>query len=53
MGSMDMTGFRMIPSGQSLMMPTSEPWKRELIKDMATAFGQVPYPNQADVICST
>jgi Predicted metal-binding integral membrane protein len=27
MGGMDMTGFRMIPSGQSLMMPASEPWK--------------------------
>jgi len=27
MGGMDMTGFRMIPAGQSLMMPVSEPWK--------------------------
>ena len=27
MGGMDMTGFRMIPSGQSLMMPANEPWK--------------------------
>jgi predicted metal-binding membrane protein len=27
MGGMDMTGFRMIPAGRSLMMPTSEPWK--------------------------
>ena len=27
MGGMDMTGFRMIPSGLSLMMPASEPWK--------------------------
>jgi predicted metal-binding membrane protein len=27
MGGMDMTGFRMIPAGQGLMMPTSEPWK--------------------------
>jgi predicted metal-binding membrane protein len=27
MGGMDMPGFRMIPAGQSLMMPTSEPWK--------------------------
>jgi predicted metal-binding membrane protein len=27
MGGMDMTGFRMIPAGQSLMMPASEPWK--------------------------
>ncbi len=26
MGGMDMTGFRMIPAGQSLMMPASEPW---------------------------
>ena len=24
---MDMTGFRMIPAGQGLMMPASEPWK--------------------------
>jgi predicted metal-binding membrane protein len=27
MGGMDMTGFRMIPAGQSLMMPANEPWK--------------------------
>ena len=27
MGGMDMTGFRMIPSGLSLMMPASEQWK--------------------------
>ena len=27
MGGMDMTGFRMIPAGQGLMMPISEPWK--------------------------
>jgi predicted metal-binding membrane protein len=27
MGGMDMTGFRTIPSGQSLMMPANEPWK--------------------------
>jgi predicted metal-binding membrane protein len=27
MGGMDMTGFRMILAGQSLMMPASEPWK--------------------------
>ena len=27
MGGMDMTGFRTIPAGQSLMMPASEPWK--------------------------
>jgi predicted metal-binding membrane protein len=27
MGGMDMTGFRMIPAGQNLMMPASEPWK--------------------------
>jgi predicted metal-binding membrane protein len=27
MGGMDMTGFRMIPAGQSLMMLASEPWK--------------------------
>jgi predicted metal-binding membrane protein len=27
MGGMDMSGFRMIPSGQSLMMPASEPWR--------------------------
>jgi predicted metal-binding membrane protein len=27
MGGMDITGFRMIPAGQSLMMPASEPWK--------------------------
>jgi predicted metal-binding membrane protein len=27
MGGMDMTGFRMIPSGQSLMMPASAPWQ--------------------------
>jgi predicted metal-binding membrane protein len=25
MGGMDMTGFRMIPAGQGLMMPASEP----------------------------
>jgi predicted metal-binding membrane protein len=27
MGGMDMTSFRMIPAGQGLMMPASEPWK--------------------------
>ena len=27
MGGMDMTGFRMIPAGQGLMMPAGEPWK--------------------------
>src|SRR5579863_3435584 len=27
MGGMDMTGFRMIPAGQGLMMPASVPWK--------------------------
>jgi predicted metal-binding membrane protein len=27
MGGMDMTGFRMIPAGQGLMMPASEPWQ--------------------------
>ncbi len=27
MGGMDMTGFRMIPAGQSLMMPASAPWQ--------------------------
>jgi predicted metal-binding membrane protein len=27
MGGMDMTGFRMIPAGQGLMMPANEPWK--------------------------
>src|SRR5580704_3855640 len=27
MGGMDMTGFRMIPAGRSLMMPASEPWQ--------------------------
>ena len=27
MGGMDMTGFRMIPAGRSLMMPASEPWR--------------------------
>lgn len=27
MGGMDMTGFRMIPAGQALMMPATEPWK--------------------------
>jgi hypothetical protein len=27
MGGMDMTGFRMSPAGQGLMMPASEPWK--------------------------
>jgi predicted metal-binding membrane protein len=27
MDGMDMTGFRMIPAGRGLMMPTSEPWK--------------------------
>jgi predicted metal-binding membrane protein len=26
MGGMDMTGFRMIPAGQSLMMPARAPW---------------------------
>src|ERR1700752_4716467 len=27
MGGMDMTGFRMIPAGQGLMMPASAPWR--------------------------
>src|SRR5581483_3618809 len=27
MGGMDMTGFRMIPAGASLMMPASAPWQ--------------------------
>jgi predicted metal-binding membrane protein len=27
MDGMDMTGFRMIPAGRSLMMPASEPWQ--------------------------
>lgn len=27
MGGMDMTGFRMIPAGQGLMMPAREPWQ--------------------------
>jgi predicted metal-binding membrane protein len=27
MDGMDMSGFRMIPAGRGLMMPTSEPWK--------------------------
>jgi predicted metal-binding membrane protein len=27
MGGMDMTGYRMIPAGQSLMMPASAPWQ--------------------------
>ncbi len=27
MGGMDMTGFRMIPAGQSLMMPATTPWQ--------------------------
>jgi predicted metal-binding membrane protein len=27
MGGMDMTGYRMIPTGQGLMMPANEPWK--------------------------
>ena len=27
MGGMDMTGFRMIPSGMGLMMPAHEPWR--------------------------
>jgi len=27
MGGMDMTGFRMIPSGQGLMITASEPWR--------------------------
>src|SRR5215469_3052373 len=26
-GGMDMTGFRMIPAGQGLMMPASAPWQ--------------------------
>ena len=26
MGGMDMTGFRMIPAGQGLMMPAGDPW---------------------------
>jgi predicted metal-binding membrane protein len=27
MGGMDMTGFRMIPAGQNLMMPANSPWQ--------------------------
>ena len=27
MGGMDMTGFRMIPAGQGLMMPANTPWQ--------------------------
>lgn len=27
MGGMDMTGYRMIPAGQALMMPASSPWQ--------------------------
>ena len=27
MDGMDMTGFRMIPAGQGLMMPASAPWQ--------------------------
>jgi predicted metal-binding membrane protein len=27
MGGMDMTGYRMIPAGQALMMPASAPWR--------------------------
>jgi predicted metal-binding membrane protein len=27
MGGMDMTGYRMIPAGQSLMMPATSPWQ--------------------------
>src|SRR5579872_4415406 len=27
MGGMDMTGFRMIPSGMGLMMPADTPWR--------------------------
>src|ERR1700745_1892628 len=27
MGGMDMTGYRMIPAGQALMMPESSPWQ--------------------------
>jgi predicted metal-binding membrane protein len=27
MGGMDMTGFRMIPAGRGLMMPTTAPWQ--------------------------
>jgi predicted metal-binding membrane protein len=27
MGDMDMTGYRMIPAGQALMMPASSPWQ--------------------------
>jgi predicted metal-binding membrane protein len=27
MGGMDMTGYRMIPAGQTLMMPASAPWQ--------------------------
>ena len=27
MGGMDMTGFRMIPSGMGLMMPAYAPWR--------------------------
>jgi len=27
MGGMDMTGYRMIPAGQALMMPASAPWQ--------------------------
>src|SRR5215813_10341299 len=26
MGGMDMTGYRMIPAGMSLMLPSSDPW---------------------------
>ena len=26
MGGMDMTGYRMIPAGQALIMPASAPW---------------------------
>ena len=27
MGGMDMSGFRMIPAGQGLMMPANAPWQ--------------------------
>ena len=27
MGGMDMTGFRMIPAGIGIMLPSTEPWR--------------------------
>jgi predicted metal-binding membrane protein len=27
MGGMDMTGFRMVPAGEGLMMPATSPWE--------------------------